>query len=376
MKRLIILGGGAAGLAAALAASESGAEVTVCERDDRVAKKILRTGNGRCNFTNMHIEAGAYNKPGFVAPVLSRLGAGELRAFFESLGLYSYADEAGRVYPLSDAAASVADVLRLECGRRGVRFVCGFEAARVARGYTVTARDGRTLSADALIAATGGGTKICGELGLKMVPFSPVLCPLKTDLEHIKGLSGIRVDCSAALLREGREVARETGELLFRDYGVSGIMVFDLSRFSRRGDILSLNMLPTMTEGEVFELLNKRQRELGWRRDEDYLTGLFHSRLGPSLLRRAGGREAGRLCSVIRDFRLTVLGCGDVKQAQVTRGGLDTAEFEPITLRARRFPGLYACGEALDIDGRCGGFNLHWAFASGLTAGREAARNA
>ena len=192
MKKILILGGGAAGLAAALHAAQSGAQVTLAERDERVGQKLLRTGNGRCNFTNLHVSESAYNHPSFVRPVLEKWDAEAMRAFFSELGLLSYEDPAGRVYPRSDTAASVLDVLRLACRRYGVETVTGFDAARL-DGANVQARDGRTLSGDAILVATGGGTQLLKSAGHRIVPFSPVLCPLKTDTAPIRGLSGIRV---------------------------------------------------------------------------------------------------------------------------------------------------------------------------------------
>ena len=370
MKKTVILGGGAAGLCAAITAARAGASVTICEKDDRVGKKILRTGNGRCNLSNTHVSPSAYNHPDFVTPVLKEWECNTLRTFFKTLGLYTYEDDAGRIYPVTDAAASVLDVLRLECAHRNVNIITGFEVASVTKGLTVTSHDGRVLHADAVIAATGGGTKPLEKAGLENLRFSPVLCPLKTDLDNIKGLSGIRIDCRAELLRDGESIVTEEGELLFRDYGISGIMVFDLSRFTQKGDIISLDLMPSMSKESLTAELRRREKLFAWREGSDYLAGMFHSRVAQTLLRRAGSRDAVKLAEVIKNFRLTVLGCGDVKQAQVTRGGLDTTQFDPATLMCRTIPNLYACGEALDIDGRCGGYNLHWAFASGITAGK------
>ena len=370
MKKILILGGGAAGLAAAVRASRGGAQVTLAESAPRVGQKLLKTGNGRCNFTNLHVGPDGYNHPDFVRPALARYDCAAIRAFFEELGLSSYADPAGRVYPRSDAAASVLDVLRLACRRHGVQIAESFEAVRLT-GTQVQAKDGRTLSGDAVIVSTGGGTKLLAAAGHTLVPFSPVLCPLSTDTAPIRGLSGIRVRCALTLTRGGQTIAEESGELLFRDYGVSGIAVFDLSRFAQPGDILHVDLLPDLTSEQALSLFEQRVQALSWCPREEILTGLFHKRVNEALLRACGTDDA-RLARTAKDFTLRISGPAEPKQAQLTRGGADISQFDPETLRSRLVPTLYAAGETLDIDGRCGGYNLHWAFASGLCAAESA----
>jgi len=366
MKKIIIVGAGAAGLAAAVGAAQAGAKVILAEAGARVGQKILKTGNGRCNLSNLHTAPEAYNHPEFVRNVLEEYDCARIRAFFASLGLETYADDAGRIYPVSDTAASVLDVLRLACRRYGVETVDSFEATAL-DGTRVRARDGRTLSGDACIVATGGGTKLLAAAKHPMVPFSPVLVPLATDTAPIRGLSGIRVKCTLTLLRRNKPIAVERGELLLRDYGVSGIAVFDLSRVAREGDVLSIDLLPDMDENTLYSLLLAREKEISWRGREDFLTGLFHKRVNEALI-RACGTNPQALCRAIKGFTLTVRGAAEPKQAQVTRGGADVRSFDPHTLQSKLDRRIYAVGEALDIDGRCGGYNLHWAFASGLRA--------
>ena len=222
-----MIGGGAGGLCAAIAAGQAGADVQIFEQANRVGKKLLKTGNGRCNLSNTHVSPEHYNRPDFVAPVLADMPCDALRSFFGSLGLWTVTDEEGRVYPRSDTAASVLDVLRLGCEALGVEERCSTEIAAIApqgRGFTLTARTGEKFFADRVIAATGGGTSLLRPLGHKMIPFSPVLCPLKTDTESIRGLTGLRCACRAELIRRGKSVYTEEGEILFRDFGVSGIL--------------------------------------------------------------------------------------------------------------------------------------------------------
>ncbi len=371
-RHIVIVGGGAGGLAAAVTAARLGARVTLLERADRVGKKILQTGNGRCNLSNAAVAPAAYNAPDFTAPVLSQIGCEEIRAFFAALGLLTYQDAEGRIYPISDAASSVLDVLRLSCEESGVRTLCGFDAAQIQPDGTVRAADGRAVSGDVLLVATGGGTGLLQSAGHSLVPSSPVLCPLKTDTAPIRGLSGLRAKCAVTLLHGGAPLRTLRGELLFRDYGVSGIVIFDLSRHARPGDALSLDFMPDIPLGELCKLLSARKTAHPSRSGDAFLTGMFHSRISAALLRIADGDAPERLAQTIKGLRLTVQGCGDRKQAQVTRGGAALAEFDPVTLRSRLHPTLYAAGEALDIDGACGGYNLHWAFASGILAARSA----
>ncbi len=375
-QHLVIIGGGAAGLAAAAEAAKLGGTVTLLERADRVGKKLLQTGNGRCNLTNLGVSPDAYNHPDFVRPVLSGLDCAALRAWFAERGLLTCGDGSGRIYPVSDTASSVLDVLRLACEEQGVRTLCGFEAAKLGRDNTVTAADGRRLAGDAVIVATGGGTALLRQTGHAMIPFSPVLCPLRTDPAPIRGLSGLRVKCAAALKRDGSCVRVLRGEVLFRDYGVSGIVIFDLSRFAEAGDTLELDLLPELAEEELCKLIEARKRRFPDRDEAALLTGMFHSRINAALLRAAGSTDAAALARAVKRFALTVRGCGDPRQAQVTRGGADVTEFDPASLRSRRCAALYAAGEALDVDGACGGFNLHWAFSSGITAARAAMEGA
>ncbi len=369
-----VIGGGAGGLAAAAAAARLGAAVVILEKNDRVGKKLLRTGNGRCNLSHLHLSAAGYNHPDFVAPVLERFSCAALRAHFEDMGLWTVADHEGRVYPASDTAASALDVLRLSCAAQGVKEHCSFDVVSLRiqdGGFVLHARDGGRVTADAVIDAAGGGSVLAEALGHRRLPFSPALCPIRTETALIRGLSGLRAHARAALFSDGRELASETGEILFRDYGVSGIPAFDLSRLARPGQLLCLDFTPELSFDELLSCLIT---QLSLFPDPAAcLTGVFRRRLAEALLRAADDTSPGALCRAIKDLRLPVLGLAETGQAQLTAGGADVAQFNPATLESRLIPGFYTVGEALDIDGRCGGYNLHWAFASGITAGEHAA---
>lgn len=394
---LIIIGGGAAGLAAAIAAAREGVSVMIVEKNDRVGKTILSTGNGRCNLTNIAIISSsgpsAYNHPEFVRTILERYPCKEIRSFFEGCGLLSYDDGEGRVYPITNRANSVLDVLHAMCHELGIIQRCGFETVHMegphqsengGASFSVVSREGERLVADAVVMASGGGRASFVQGLLRQVKTRPVLGPLCTDRASIKGLSGVRVRCATTLLDGAEIIQREKGELLFREYGVSGIMIFDLSRYAIPGFTLSIDFFPDYTLEALTALLYDRSHVLVMRKAEVFFDGMLHRLIARAVLRALHIRETDgvialpieRMAAILKDFRLVIQGGSDVLQAQVTRGGFATDEFDPTTLAADKVEGLYAAGEAIDIDGRCGGYNLHWAWASGLTAGMHAARYA
>lgn len=393
--RVLIIGGGAAGLPAAIASARLGGAVTVLEGSARVGRKILESGNGRCNLSNLSASPAAYNHPDFVEPVLSAYPCEAIRDFFGDIGLLTRADNEGRVYPATNTATSVLDVLRLECAHLGVKVRTGFQVARISYeagsgGFEALSQDGDVVRAETVAVTTGGGSLLAG-LGHEMIETTPVLGPMRTETEPIRGLSGVRVRCAATLFAGvgddntgGTPVVTERGELLFRDYGVSGIMIFDLSRYLEAGCAISIDFFPDVALPELQTMIEQRVAALSWRTAETFFAGMLHDRVGRAVLRAAGigvdtpveELPAVSLAALLKDFRLSVLGMGDANQAQVTRGGASVTEFDSITMASRVADGLFAAGEVLDVDGRSGGFNLHWAWASGIVAGEAAARSA
>ncbi|MGQ5425444.1 FAD-dependent oxidoreductase [Thermophilibacter sp. ZX-H3] len=373
-----VVGGGASGLAAAIAAAEAGASVVVLERDVACGRTILATGNGRCNFMNARLCGpapawGRYNDPAFVEAVSGPGFGDDVLSFFEGCGLAWAEEEGGRLYPLSRQAASVREVLLARARRAGVVLAPAREVTDVSADGTrcrITCQNDPKMGgkcqvmSSCAVLSLGGGPALApslGTLGLELAPFGPVLCSLACEPEEagvsLAELDGRRAHVTARLLRDGAEVAREEGEALFRPYGLSGIVTFDLSRAARAGDVISLDLTCGMDPS--------RARRLA--RAAGGCAGL----VDPVIARALGG-DVER----VRDLRFAVRGPAEPERAQVTRGGLATRQFDPATLEARALPGLFACGEALDVDGACGGYNLAWAWKSGLVAGRAAAESA
>ena len=397
MKEIVIVGGGAAGLMAAVCAKQrdASARVIVLEAGERVGKKLLSTGNGRCNLTNVNARAEDY-APADVGGVLAQEPPSCVMERFEGMGLTCRVEGEGRVYPASDAASSVLDTLRLTAAHLGVEEVVGFCAEQVMhgkKGFTVRAQDGRAVRGDRVILTCGGqaaskftGYELARALGHTVTALRPGLLPVKTDGAGIRGLNGVRCRCAAVLLRDGRAVRREEGEVLFKDFGLSGIAVFQLTREMARGGgkyEIELDLLPQMDDGQAEEFVLRRAEALGWRGTDAFLLGMFHKNVAANLLKMAGigaGRvgdvpaaQLKKLARLMKHWRHAVTGVQGFQNAQVTIGGVPLGEVDGSTLASRVCPGLYLAGEVLDVDGPCGGYNLQWAWASGAVAGNHAA---
>ena len=387
-------------MAAALAAAENpGVQVVLMERQARVGRKLSATGNGRCNLTNLHANSRGYHgeEASFAAPALTRYDVEDTLHWFRGMGLFTVAEESGRVYPYSDQANSVVDVLRFALEKPNITQKLGFEAEKVkktADGFCVYAAE-ETVECDKLIIACGGlaGTKLGGtmagykllrSLGHKCTKLRPTLVQLKSDWNGCPSLKGVRANCHAAILHDGQVHSESTGELQFTEYGLSGPVIFEVSRdvCAGKGDWrCRLDFLPGVSQEELKEeLLGRRNRRLP---TSELLTGILHNRLGRVLTQAMGisgyvpvsqleEQEIEEICRAVKAFDVALTEPMGMDSAQVTAGGIVTAEFDEITMESRLVPGLYACGEVLDIDGDCGGYNLQWAWSSGRMAGTHA----
>lgn len=392
---IIIIGGGASGLAAAIAAkrTDKTKSVTVLEHLPKVGKKILATGNGRCNLGNLNAAGHAYTNMRFASYAIEKYGTEKLVEFFESTGLYTRADSEGRLYPMSNSAASVLDALRFECENLGVVFCCEEKVTEIKKctdGFTVNG----AYKAKSVIVATGGkaapsqgsdgsGYPLLKSLGHKITPLAPSLVQIKTDTAKIKSLKGVRAKAVLTLSTGGKS----EGEILFTDYGVSGIAAMDLSRFVKpdtKAEV-SIDLLPEFTCGKAKEVIIQIAQHSANVPAEQMLGGIVHKAIGTAAIKSALGfmpktsgeikpKQAAIIAAELKDFRLKVAGTKGFNDAQVTKGGVDVSEFDSKTMMSKKHSGLFACGEVLDVDGACGGFNLAWAFASGRLAGENAAK--
>ena len=392
-----IIGGGAAGMAAALAAAEDkNCSVVLMERQARLGKKLSATGNGRCNLSNLHASEGGYNgdDPHFHEYALSQFPPEETLEWFSGLGLYTVAEPSGKIYPYSDQANSVVDVLRFSLEKENIEILTDFEVMKVKKTgdrFSVTAKD-RTLEFDRLIIACGGlaGTKLGGTMagykllrsfGHKCTKLRPTLVQVKTSWGGVSALKGVRANCHAAIYHDGRRQRQSVGEVQFTEFGLSGPVIYEISRDACQGAgewECTLDFLPDIPADRLRELLSRR-RATGLNA-EDLCTGILHNRLGRVLVKEADIRantpisaltdgQIADLVSLTKGFTVTLTEPLGMDAAQVTAGGIVTSEFDPQTMESRLVPGLYACGEVLDVDGDCGGYNLQWAWSSGRLAG-------
>ncbi len=397
-----IIGGGASGMAAALAAAENtDVQVLLFERQARVGRKLQATGNGRCNLTNLHALEGGYHgvEPEFAMPALTAFDPQATLAWFRQLGLYAVAEDSGKVYPYSDQANSVVDVLRFALDRPNITLHAGFEVQKLRveeSGFSVSNGE-QTLCCDKLIVACGGlaGTKLGGtmagykllsKLGHKSTRLRPALVQVKTGWGDVTALKGVRANCHIQILHDGVLQRQSRGELQFTEYGISGPVVFEVSRdvCAEKGTWTAcIDFLPDWTAEDMYaELTRRRQTALPM---EELLTGILHNRLGRVLTKAAGvkgkqlaaelsDQEAKLVCHAVKSFEIVLTEPMGMDCAQVTAGGVLTQQFDPATMESRLVPGLYACGEVLDIDGDCGGYNLQWAWSSGRCAGLHAGK--
>lgn len=393
-----IIGGGASGMAAALEASENGNHsVIVMERQARVGRKLQATGNGRCNLSNLHEGQMHYHgeEASFSRFALEVFHAEETRRWFASLGLYTVAEPGGRVYPYSDQANSVVDILRFALEKPNITVKLGFEVDKIKKtseGFRVISGEEEILCQRLIIACGGlagsklGGTmsgyKLLRSLGHSCTRLRPNLVQMKSSWGSLPALKGIRANCRAEILHDGAVFASSEGELQFTDQGLSGPVMFEISRDVCQGGgewVCRLDFLPDMTEENLMEMLQKKPDLPA----EELFTGILHNRLGRTLVKMAGIsgsspisvlpqeelRQAAKLSKSLQVPLTEPLG---MDSAQVTSGGIRTQEFRKETMESKLVPGLYACGEVLDIDGDCGGYNLQWAWSSGRLAGKSA----
>lgn len=398
-----IIGAGASGMAAALwAAQEPNVQVILMERQARVGRKLQATGNGRCNLSNEKFHISHYHgeNPIFTEQVFSQFGVEDTLNWFSSLGLCTVTEQSGKVYPYSDQANSVVDVLRLALDKENITLRLGFEAEKIKyspNGFTVESKE-EIVTCDRLIVACGGlagsklggtmaGYKLLSKLGHRSTKLRPNLVQIQSRWQALASLKGVRANCNVEILHNGDIFAQSRGELQFTEQGLSGPVIFEISRdvCSASGSwIARLDFMPQWNEEKLMAHLQNRM-QTNYPIDE-LLTGVLHNRLGRVLTQCAGikgkayckdlsQRELEELCRCVKALEVELTEPMGMENAQVTAGGVLTDDFDPHTLESKKIPGLFVCGELLDVDGDCGGYNLQWAWSSGCVAGRNAGRD-
>jgi predicted Rossmann fold flavoprotein len=405
-KNVIIIGGGAAGMMAAITAARKGANVTILERNPRIGKKILATGNGRCNFTNVNADISCFQgqNPSFAYNALTNFSVQKTMAFFEKLGIVPKVEEAGKVFPMSDQASSVLDVLMYGLKEAGVNIVCDAYVDDISPKNTtfrIKLENGAEFSSDSIILAAGGKAmpstgsdgnayQLATKLGHTVTDIFPALVQLKLEGGFFKQIEGVKFVGTAEILHNHKVIAQDRGDVLFANYGVSGPPIMQISRKAgellreNKEVILKLTVLDKLTKKELRELLIKRFNNSPQKSLEFSLVGLINKRLIPVLLKEAGltdfrcpvasipSQEKEKVLTILQDWRFKIRGTKSWPSAQITAGGIATNEINPNTMESRIVKGLFFAGEIMDIDGLCGGFNLQWAWSSGNIAGKNA----
>ena len=391
---------------AAISARRLGADVTILEKNPRVGKKILATGNGRCNFTNINADAGYYhgNNPKFTYSALSNFTVDDTIRFFEKLGIAHKVEDFGKVFPMSDQASSVLDVFLYELNQLGVNVVCDANVKDIRKNgqFLIELEDGKVYKGDRVIITTGGkampssgsdgnGYDLAARLGHTIIDIFPALVQLKLEGPFFKRLDGVKFVGIAEIIHNNKSVAMDRGDILFTNYGVSGPPILQISR--KAGELLKagqeaylkITIMDMMPKDELRTLLKKRWQISSSKPLDFSLVGLINKRLIPVVLMEAGlndaerpvaslsAKEQERIIDFLTDWRFKIRGTRSWPSAQVTAGGVDTREINQDTMESKLVKGLFFAGEIIDIDGQCGGFNLQWAWSSGFIAGQNAA---
>lgn len=406
MQKIIVIGGGASGMTAAITAARKWAEVTVLEQNDRPGKKILSTGNGRCNLTNLQITEECYrgDDPAFIRHVLSRFQINDAIALFKSLGIITKC-RGDYVYPLNDQASAVRDALELEAKQSGINVITNVSVEQIKKTqdhFQIRCKENKDVYyADRVILACGSkasqvsgsdgsGYALARSLGHSISPVVPALMALRTDEKYFKKLAGIRTGANVRLYIDGRLAGQDTGELQFTDYGISGIPVFQVSRYASKALLKKkkvsalLDLVPSMSSDDFLAEMDGRKERYSHRTAEECFNSILPAKLIPVLLNLCGIDKKlwalkipedkwNQMLRICKEFCVNITGTNGFEKAQICAGGIRTTEVDPNTMESKLVKGLYLTGELLDIDGICGGYNLHFAWATGTLAGSSAA---
>lgn len=399
--RIIVVGGGAAGMLAAIVAKRQGSIVTLLERNDRVGKKLLATGNGRCNYTNLNLSLNNYHgrNTSFAEFALTEFNVDNTISFFENMGITPADEDNGKVFPLSFQASSMVDVLRYELEYQGVELITDAYVIDIYKKnkFTVKLRDGRTFTSDKIIMATGGmampasgsdgnGHSILKKLSHTTTDVFPGLVQLKLEGNIFKQVNGVKLVGTAGVYHNNNLIVQDRGDILFTDYGISGPPILQISRkaieYINSGKVVELriSIIDTKTTEELYEYLIIRFKKL-WMKDlEKSLVGLINKKMILPIIKELNldktenvgsmnNDDIFKIAELLTTWSFKIIGNKGWGQAQITAGGINTNEVNNKTMESKIVEGLYIVGELLDIDGDCGGFNLQWAWSSGYIAG-------
>ncbi len=400
---VVIVGGGASGMCAAIYIKmlDRNISVAIVEQLPRVGKKLITTGNGRCNISNMNITLDRYhgNDAGFANDALTAFDNNFAADFFSNLGIIFTYDENGRAYPYSLQALSVVDAFRFTLERLNVDVFVETKMLNYKKqnGFFSVETDKDEFLCKALVVAGGlysGGAKLGSDgsalsvvkkSGYKVVKTTPAIVQIKTENSIVRSLKGIKVNAKARLIINGKDVRTDTGEVLFCDYGLSGPPIMQISREVERmsGDkIIILDLMPEYSYGKICDMLKFRASTLTERNLDEFLSGMLNKRVGQAVLKLCGlklsdntsvlkNSDIKQIASVIKGVKFKVIGSCGFDNSQVTAGGVDTSQFDSLTMMSKREKGFYCIGEILDIDGDCGGFNLQWAWSSAVACAKS-----
>lgn len=403
--KVAVIGGGAAGLVAAISCArclDKSDSTVIIEKQARTGKKLLATGNGRCNITNRNVSSEHYyGDRKIISAVLNRFSPSDSERFFGEMGILFRDDDDGRVYPYSNQAATVLDCIRMECSKLGVEELCDFSVSSIKKenGKFIISSNDISIKAEYVIIATGSqaspllgandsGYKILNSLGIKSTPLYPSLSPVYTK-EKYKNLKGVRAKGTVSLVADGKVIKKRSGEIQFTDYGLSGICVFEISRFVNEffmlGEIsgqkfkeikLSTDVMSGYSFSDLCTYLQRCKKIFADNRTVDILSGALNKKLSQSIAeycklsnkpcKSLTDSDIKKIAGAVKNFIFTPVISDGYKSAQVGAGGINSEYIDPETLMSRKIKNLFVCGEMLDVDGDCGGYNLHFAFGSGM----------
>lgn len=400
-RQTIIIGAGASGLCAGITLARAGQNVTILEQSSKAGKKVLASGNGKCNISNRNISIHRYHgeNTDFIHKVLEGYNADVVEKFFSSIGLELVEGKDGKLFPMSMQASSVVALMLQELARLGVDILCDCTVTSVSKdgnGFTIETSQGRKKSTTLVLASgsmaaprLGGndsGYSIATSLGHTIVSSSASLVQLCSDDEWVAKCSGVKITAAVKLYANGEYITEKKGDILFANYGISGLAILDISRYAsiRLSEYayceLSLDLIPALNKERLSNLLLKRvdgERNIPI---ELWLQGIINKKLIPIILEQSrckidtesklNRKEIGRLVYAIKNLKISISSTRGYQGAEVATGGISTKEINPETMESRIMPGLYTIGEILDVDGDRGGFNLHFAWVCGMRLGK------